>query len=423
VQTEQFDVVIVGGGLVGVTLALALADHHLKIAIVEANPVETISPHNNRSRSAGTADDRALALSLASSRIFQTLNLWPSIAPHATAIKQVHVSYAGQFAKTRFLASDYHIAAFGHVVPAGTLLYELRQAALKKTAIKWFCPAKLQQVTATADGYEIVIKAADSQQVLNARLLVAADGSDSETRRLLGISIKTHSYPDYAVVTTVNLEHGHHNIAYERFTKQGPIAALPLSDNRCAFVWTIPVTQVDYLKNLDAKAFYQQLQNAFGYRLGRLQGEGVRYMSPLRSMKATEQIRPGAVLLGNSAHTLHPVAAQGLNLGLRDAAALAQLIIAANAAGQNPGAMEVLEQYMVWREKEQKGVMSFTDGLIKLFAYDIPPVSLLINLGLCGLDMMPSAKPYPLVYCTASGSAANLGSVVLSSAAKSSVFS
>src|SRR5262245_26502218 len=309
----SFDVLIVGGGLIGSTLALALAGQSMRVGVLEAG--EWVSPHD-------LSQDRALALSLSSSRIFQTLGLWPQINAIATPITQVQISDAGHFGGAHISAADYRLPALGYVTPANQLLTILQKELRLKTDIHCFTSTSWDDLRPTENGYEVDIHTAQGKSItLSTRLLVAADGSDSKTRRALGIGVKTVVYDEQAIVGTAVLTQDHHNIAYERFTKRGPLAFLPLKDDKegrhqAAFVWTVSAQEAESWKHMRPDQLRAPLQQAFGNRLGRLQAITQFHLHPLRSQFAAEQILPGAVLLGNAAHTLHPVAAQGLNTSL-----------------------------------------------------------------------------------------------------------
>ncbi len=380
-HTTPFDILIIGAGLVGNSLALALADT-AKIAIVEANPVDIKTP----------SDERALALSFATQRILAALDIWPIIQAHTTAIKQVHVSEAGHFGATRFSATDYEVDALGYTITAQNLTDVLRNSVLEKSAIQHFYASTLQQITPIPDGYRVHIQTPDGMRIFTTRLLVGADGAQSKTRQLLGIAAKQEDYAQVALTARMPLTRSHQQIAYERFAEKAVLAALPMPDNHAAIVWTVDTERAECLKKLSDINFCAQFQADFGYRLGKLTQVEKRLAYPVRSLHALEQIRPHAVLLGNAAHTLHPVAAQGFNLSLRDVGVLAQVIMDAIETGQNPGDLFVLEKYLSGRKKEQLQTMGFTEGVIRSFSKKTLPWYLLKRSGLLGLEILPFAK-------------------------------
>ena len=389
IASLDFDVLIVGAGLVGASLALALANQPLKIGMIEAHGMNlTANPHN----------DRALALTASSYRFFEALGLWTNIQPHAMPITQVHVSEAGHFGATRFAASDYSLPALGYVISASSLLGILQAKVLQQRSIQCLCPAHITRLERLGEngelGYQVHVQSPQGNQTFTTQLLVAADGADSKTRRLLGISVLNQNYHQHAITARVTLASAHKGIAYERFTEYGILAALPFSSNQYAMVWTMDDRHMDELTQLDDTEFCQRLQHMWGYRLGRFMRVEQRSISPLRGAHAVEQIRPGAVLLGNAAHTLHPVAAQGFNLSVRDVAALAEIITEGLTSKQNLGAMSLLNRYGAWRQQEQALTMRCTHGLAALFSTQTFPLMWGRHAGLAALDILTPAKSY-----------------------------
>lgn len=380
-SNQIFDVLIVGAGLVGNSLALALANH-TKVAVIEANALTTQT----------IFDERALALTFSTQRIFSALRLWEKIQPHSTSIQQVHVSEAGHFGVTRFSAQDYDVNALGYVVCAQTLTDILRQSVLENAAVQTFYGSTVQEIIPFPAGYRVQIQTPDGVRTFTTRLLVGADGIQSRTRELLNITAKREDYAQTALTARMRLTRTHQNIAYERFFGEEVLATLPVENNQVAIVWTVDSERANRLKTLAEASFCEQFQMAFGYRLGKFLSVEKRQTYPLRSLYALEQIRPHAVLLGNAAHTLHPVAAQGFNLSLRDVAVLVQIILDAIATGENPGSLSVLKKYQNWREKEQLGTMGFTQGVVKVFSKKTLPWMLLRDSGLLALEILPFAK-------------------------------
>lgn len=376
-----FDVLIIGAGLVGNSLALAIADF-AKTAIIEANPLNVKS----------LLDERALALSAATRRILTALDVWKMIQPHSTPISQVHVSESGHFGATRFSAADYGMDALGYTVTAHTLTEILKQSVLNKSAIESFYSSRVEQITPVPDGYRVQVQTQKGMQIFTTRLLIGADGAQSPTRKLLGIASKQEDYAQTALTACMTLTRAHRNIAYERFAEDAVLAALPMIDNRAVIVWTIKTTYAKELEKLTNTDFCSRFQAAFGYRLGRFIQVEKRLAYPVRGLRALEQIRPHAVLIGNAAHTLHPVAAQGFNLSLRDVAVLVQVIMDALAARENPGHLSQLEKYLHQREKKQLETMAMTEGVINSFSKKTLPWKLLKKSGFLGLEIFPAAK-------------------------------
>jgi len=384
VQTNPstaFDILIIGAGLVGNSLALALA-HTGKVAIIEANPLDAQS----------IPDERALALSFSTQRILTALNVWQIIQPHTTTIQQVHVSEVGHFGATRFSATEHGVDALGYTITAQNLTDILRQSVLDEPAIQRFYSSTIQQITPIPDGYRVQVQTPDGIRTFTTCLLVGADGAQSPTRKLLGISAKQEDYAQTALTARMTLTRPHQNIAYERFAGKAVLATLPLTANQVGIVWTTDTPYAEKLKMLSDIDFCTGFQTAFGHRLGKFIQVEKRLAYPLRSLHALEQIRPHAVLLGNAAHTLHPVAAQGFNLSLRDVAVLAQTIMDAIATGENVGHLAVLEKYLHDRKKEQLETMGFTQGVIRSFSQKTLPWKLLKETGLLGLAILPFAK-------------------------------
>lgn len=380
----DYDVLIVGGGLVGASLACALAGGRLRIGILEAVPFGASSQPSY--------DDRSIALAWGTRRIFETLGLWPSLAAHATPIRRIHVSDRGRFGVTRLDAREQHVDALGYVIENRVLGAAFGQRLAAHPGIRLHMPAKLTALHVDHDVARATVCMNSGEHTVTARLVVGADGAGSAVRRLLGIPARRWEYGQTAIIGNVTPGRPHDNVAYERFTASGPLALLPMTDNRCALVWTARDEDVAALMALDDGSFLDALQQRFGARLGRFDRIGKRHAYPLSLSRVTTHVRPRAALIGNAAHTLHPVAGQGFNLGLRDAAALAEVITQAVAAGEDPGATAVLARYTQWRRGDQRRIIAFTDGLVRIFSNPLPPVAWARNLGLLAVDVLPAAK-------------------------------
>ncbi len=378
---ETFDVAVVGGGLVGASFALALGQTRLATVLIEG-----VAPGSHAQPS---FDERTTALGNASRRIFQTLGVWDGIAPRAAAIRAIHVSDAGRFGFARLDARDHGIDAFGYVATnrvIGAALWE-KLSASQRIALR--VPSTLDTVEIEADHVALVLASASGVERIRARLVVAADGADSRVRRAAGIEARIKEYDQVALVANVAADRPHDGTAFERFTPSGPIALLPLQDGTYTAVWARAPAQAEEALALEERAFLEELQRHFGWRAGAFERVGRRASYPLRLTRAASALRSRAVLIGNAAQALHPVAGQGFNLGLRDAAHLAELL--AGVRG-DPGAEDVLARFAAQRKADRRGVVGFTDGLVRLFGDSRQPIPLARNFGLLLFDLTPPAK-------------------------------
>lgn len=378
---NHFDLIIVGGGMVGASLAVALADCDCRIAIIEAIPDEK--------RLRVERDARSIVLSFGSSRIFSSLGLWQQLKSDAVAVNKIHVSDRGRFGVTRFNASDVNRSALGYVVPAHSINRCLHAALQHQANVTWFCPVALQNLQRHDHQYQVIL--ADGQQLIT-DCVVAADGAESKARELLQIETQILDYHQVAIVANVTLGRSHENTAYERFTPNGPIAFLPLAQQQAALVYTAPNDQREMLLELSDQEFLQRLQMDFGYRLGRFQAISRRFAFPLQLTTAKTQVKPGAVLLGNAAHSLHPIAAQGFNLSLRDAVSLAQSFAVAIRDKISLGDEQLLRNYYHSRQHDQQRMLALTDGIHKIFHFNLLPWSWLRDMGLVLLEHSPLLK-------------------------------
>lgn len=380
----DFDLIIVGGGMVGASLACALEKLNVRIAIIEAVPYQAAKQPSY--------DDRAIALSFGTSRIFEGMGLWQKISKHTTAIKHIHVSDQGRFGFTRINHQQEGVEALGYVITARDLGKALVQQLNQLNNLTLISPATLTDLQLGDEHATAVIEQDDQTKTLTAGLIVAADGGNSIVRQKLDIRTSDHDYQQTAIIANITPEHAHQHIAYERFTKHGPLALLPMDDHRCALVWTRSPQDAERILNLDDTNFLAELQTCFGNRLGRFQKAGKRSTYPLRLIRAQEQVRNRLALIGNAAHTLHPISGQGFNLGLRDVATLAQAIADAMREGQDIGKLAVLNQYAQWRSRDHQQVIGFTDTLVNTFSNRFPPLAFARNLGLLATDIIPPLK-------------------------------
>lgn len=382
-MNRDFDIVIAGGGLAGSTLACALANSGARIAIIES--VEASADHQP------SFDDRAIALAYGSQRIFEGIGLWDSIAPSATAIRKIHVSERGGFGFTHLDAAEEQVPALGYVALARELGSAITQQ-LENSSITRISPASVVSFSQTDDQLSVDVEADDRQRQLTTRLLVAADGGQSLIRQQLDIKTRQWDYGQTAIVTNVMPGIVHHNIAYERFTPNGPLALLPMTENRFGVVLTINSEACDEVMALDDDAFVALLQQRIGFRCGRFSRIGRRFSYPLTLMTANEAVRPRIALVGNAGHALHPISGQGFNLGLRDIAVLADLIANAYRKQQDPGAELLLQQYQKQRLPDQQQVALLTDGLVRLFGNPLSGLSMGRNLGMLAADLLPGVR-------------------------------
>ncbi len=359
---SQYDILIVGGGMVGASLAVALIPFKLKVALVDAFEFG-ISEQPSY-------DDRCIALSYGSSKIYEGMGLWANLKEKTTAIEKIHVSDRGHFGAARLSAKNENVPALGYLVESRILGRQLYNV-LEKSDVEIITPAVVEKVTEIDSGLLVSLVKNKKESVLETRLLVAADGTQSKVRELSGITMQRREYHQSAVVANITTEKPHQNQAFERFTDKGPIALLPLSDNRCSLVWTHDtknsLDDLDETMAMDDQAFLKKLGEEFGHRLGRFVKTGKRSTFPLALVTADKNTATRTVIIGNASHTLHPVAGQGLNLALRDVAVLVDLIAEDTGA---IGSDEMLKSYESQREGDLKTTVKYTDSLVRLFSND-----------------------------------------------------
>lgn len=387
----EYDVLICGGGMVGASLAAALAKLRLRTLLVEAVPFANASQPS--------FDARTIALSRGSCRILESLGVWPAIASAAAPIRQIHVSERGSFGSAVLDANRLGVPLLGAVIEnrlLGTALWDALSAPGQGSTLRLACPAVAVDVDAAGDANRISVRVRDGsdEKTVAARLLVVADGARSQLRDRLGVAARRRAYGQTAIIGNVQASRpGSGDIAFERFTAEGPLALLPTGAGRFAFVLTLRTDAAEHAAVAADEDFLALLQRTFGQRLGRFARLGRRTAYPLELVQSDAVTAPRTVFLGNAAHALHPVAGQGYNLGLRDAAVLAELIADGLAAGStDPGTPECLERYRRWRQTDQRDVVAFTDGLVRLFDLDLPGVGAARGLGLLAFDMAPAAK-------------------------------
>ena len=370
-------VLIVGGGLVGASLAIAL-----DAAGVPATLVETAVP---RADAQPSYDERNLALARASVNGLEAIGVWRHARAFATPIRHIHVSRRGEFGSARIDAARQSVEALGWTLPARELGAALLRRLDECSRLTRLAPATLTTLEATADGWRAQLETPDGSRVVDTPLLVGADGTQSFVRSQLGIAAERHDYRQTLFVCTVTPERDHAHRAWERFADEGPIALLPLAEGRCGLVLTVPSDQAERVAALDDNAFLDLAQQRFGWRLGRLTRPGRRHPYAIQRVAATQLVGPRAVLVGNAAQTVHPIGAQGFNLGLRDALTLAELV----AGATDPGAATLLAGYAARRAPDREGTMAMSHGLIQLACAAQPMLAPLRSLALLACDRLP----------------------------------
>ncbi len=392
---SNYDVIIVGGGMVGISLAFALQQGSeelaLKVLIIEAAPINfSEKPYQP------SFDARSTVLSHGSVEYFKKLGIWDSLAGHATSIKKIHVSDQGKFGSVRMNSDEHGVEALGYVVENIPLGKALNTKLLESQKIEICDSAKVKKIFPNTELLSVELLKDNCNKKLTTKLVVLAEGGRSGLCEDLGIYREIKQYAQTAIITNISIEEPHANIAYERFTPKGPLALLPLSklegENRCALVWTHPEESVDEVLALSDEEFLSKLVLDFGSKLGKFTRVGERNSYPLNLIQAEEQFRHGIVLLGNVAHTLHPVAGQGFNLALRDAMCLAEHILAALKHNENPGSVKILQKYQDQRLKDQEKIIAFSHYMTQLFSSNNNALAWVRKFGLLSIDLIPGLK-------------------------------
>ena len=378
------DLAIVGGGLVGASLALALRPTGLRVALIEG-----VAPD---AASQPSFDDRTTALGNGTRRVFESLGVWSAMADEAAPIRQIHVSDAGRAGFARLDAREHDIDAFGYVITNRSMGRALNAALAEHVSLERRMPARCTTVAFGEEG--VVLNTEPGEQPLRARLVVAADGANSLVRSAAGLEASVEDYQQVAIVAHVASSRAADGTAYERFTPTGPFAVLPLHNGHYGIVWTLSPSAAEEVLALSDTDYLARLQTAFGWRIGRLLRVGQRQAYPLRLTRAAAVTAERCVLIGNAAQALHPVAGQGFNLGLRDAVTLAELLADAKRddADVDIGSAAVLAEFARRRSADREGIIDFTDRLVKLFGDQRPGVPLLRDVGLLLFDLSPTAK-------------------------------
>ena len=380
----NYDIVIAGGGMIGTSLALALVPLGLSVAVVEA-----IARKEDQQPS---FDDRSTALSRSTQRMFEAMGLWDAVVAASTPIASIHVSDKGRFGFSHIDAEEQGVEALGYVVINRVLGKVLQSNLSAAKNVDVICPARIESIELGPEQASATLRSDDGEQTLTCKLLVAADGANSAVREMMGISAQQREYGQRAVIGNLLPEKNMEHRAFERFTPQGPLAILPIAEDRAGFVWTVAEHDADRVMALDDDEFLAEIQAEFGYRLGEFSRVGTRASYPLILSKAVRLTATRSVLIGNSAHGLHPVSAQGFNLGMRDVAALCDCIADASPNEVDPGNARLLERYAEWRRTDQKKLVHFTDNLVRLFGSSRPGLRTLRNIGMLGFDLIPGVR-------------------------------
>jgi len=385
-----FDVVIVGAGMVGATTALGISDLGLSVLLVDS-----FAFTNTGLSYTPSYDARSTAISWGSREILNQLDVWSTVSKHASPISHVHVSEKGRFGVTRMSADELKFDALGYVVPNQWLGQCLLQK-LEDKQVPLCAPVKVTRIVTDHEHQHIYLESAGGgptqTKCVHARLMIIADGTNSSTAELLGIESEVEAYGQHALIANVTTELSNDGVAYERFTKQGPLALLPLTATTSALVWTHDSESVQAFLDMDDQAFCSALQDVFGERLGKITRCGARHAYPLRLVRAKEQFRPGVVLLGNAAHSLHPVAGQGFNLALRGVASCLEMLKQAEQAQHDIGEINGLKRFSDSLTNDQAKTIVFSDQVVKLFGHRSSLVGLVRDAGLIALDNLPMLK-------------------------------
>lgn len=383
---NSYDVAIVGGGLVGASLACALAPLGLKVALLEAV--------NFKAASQPSYDDRTLALSASSCKILQGLDIWPALAENATPIREIQVREYRRPGRVLMKPAELGLDRFGHVVEARVFGAAVMAKLLQLENVDYVCPAAVTAVDVDDDAVIIEYAAEGDSQRIRAALVVGADGANSFVRQSLGIEAEVHDYRQTAVICNITPEQDHRGRAFECFTPTGPFAIMPHVNGRCGLIWCVSGDRADELMQLPESQFLKKAHDRFGNHLGAFVKSGRRSSYPLRLVRANEDIRQRAVILGNAAHAIHPIGAQGFNLGLRDAAVLAELLCGESAKGAaaDYGSLDLLSRYSQWRKRDQSGTIAYSDGLARIFSNPTPLAATARTAGLLAHAFIPSLR-------------------------------
>ncbi|WP_018691646.1 2-octaprenyl-6-methoxyphenyl hydroxylase [Algicola sagamiensis] len=379
VERHRVDVLVSGGGMLGVMQAYAIAVQFptLKVAIIEASELK---PHASPS-----FDERSIALSYGSILLLEKLRLWGSLKEYAEPIQEIKVSDRGHIGKTHLTANQFDLNAFGYVIEVVYLEKVLQPRLDELPNVSWLRPCKINDITQSS---EAVLCQLSTGQHISTKLFIIAEGAQSSSRDKLKFDLKQQNYGKHAIVANIQVA-SHGNIAYERFTPDGPVALLPLPKSRYSLVWCVKPDKAKFLADCAQSDFLIELQKMFGSSIGPFQDVGKRVAYPLSVKQVSRMFHHRTALIGNAAHTIHPIAGQGFNLGLRDVMCLTQCIAESES---DIGAFSVLKKYDQTRQKDMQRVVTMTDSLVKLFSKENQLVALGRTLGLMSMQCFPELK-------------------------------
>ncbi|MDS7945549.1 2-octaprenyl-6-methoxyphenyl hydroxylase [Acinetobacter sp. V110_1] len=390
----QQQVIIVGGGMVGLSLSLMLAKANIAVKLLEAVKYpnyddQNVAPYHS------SFDARNTALSRRSVQIYQKLGLWDALQQHATPILQVHITEQGSFGKARLIAEQEKVESFGQVIENAWLGRVLLTQVRQQPLIELIDGVQVTALTQDAEQVHIEAQRGDEVLKLESKLLIAADGRDSFCRQAIGVGVDVHDYDQVAIVTTVQTSKPHEHVGFERFSALGPLALLPLpGEYRRSVVWPVKKgTEDEWLGEENDQHFLDALQKTYGDRAGKFEKTGKRFSYPLSQVLAHKQAVGRVILMGNAAHTIHPVAGQGFNLCLRDADVLLRYLVNQLSTSDDIGNPDNLLAYEQARLSDQQRVIKFCDTVVRGFSNQNPLLKLIRNTGLIAFDVIPGVKP------------------------------
>ncbi|EGQ9597320.1 2-octaprenyl-6-methoxyphenyl hydroxylase [Vibrio parahaemolyticus] len=378
---KQYDVVIAGGAMAGATLALAiehLSQGALRVAVVE--------PFKAQSDQHPGFDSRSIALSYGTVNLLRHLELWSAIEPFSTPIEHIHVSDRSHAGMTDITKHDVGVEALGYVVELADVGRVYQELLTHSTAIDLYCPDSAKHITRTQENVTIELA---SGELLNAKLLVAADGAVSQCCQQIGLELSEHDFDQVAVIANIVTQEPHQGRAFERFTENGPVALLPMSDNRMSLVWCLRPDDAQIVMELSEREFLERLQQDFGWRLGAMQKVGLRASYPLLLRHRKQNISHRFAIVGNAAQTLHPIAGQGFNLGIRDVVTLAEELV---KQGEDIGRYQGLIRFSQRREADRNETIWLTSSLVHVFSNDLLAMRIGRNTALAAMDNLSIFK-------------------------------